>query len=191
MNPNLPWDQSTSPPRSAIPRIFTAGEARAALAELPPNAPVLLANLADLGESDAAADSRWDLGLESSEVLYGPSALRLDLRARLAFCGDVELNLTFKEFALLQTLLSADGAELSADHLSQAIWGRHMRGSQNSVEAHISRLRRKLLDAGAGRVIQTVRGRGYSLRQPHPVPELPSPVPQYGSGVRQAGRIAS
>ena len=50
------------------------------------------------------------------------------------------------------------------DELSRSIWGHDTLGAPNYVEAHISQLRRKLREAGARRVIETVRGSGYRVR---------------------------
>ncbi len=96
--------------------------------------------------------------------LYGPAAVRMRPRAHEVFVGDQQLQLTPKEFALLHLLLERQGEVLSADEISNEIWGYETFGSRNFVEAHASRLRRKLLEAGARDVIETVRGVGYVIR---------------------------
>jgi len=53
---------------------------------------------------------------------------------------------------------------LPTNTISAQIWGYETFGSRNFVEAHISRLRAKLNEAGAGEVITTVRGVGYVIR---------------------------
>ena len=96
--------------------------------------------------------------------LHGPAAARMRPRAHEIFVGEQQLQLTPKEFALLQLLLEHQGEVLSSDEISTEIWSRETFGSRNFVEAHISRLRRKLLDAGARDVVETLRG--VRLRDP-------------------------
>ena len=100
--------------------------------------------------------------------LHGPAAVRMRPRAHEVFVGEQQLQLTPKEFALLQLLqllLEHQGEVLSSDEISTEIWGYETFGSRNFVEAHISRLRRKLLDAGARDVVETLRGVGYAIRE--------------------------
>lgn len=88
----------------------------------------------------------------------------MHLRAHEARVEDRLLDLTPKEFAVLQLMLERRGEVLKTDAISSEIWGYETFGSRNFVEAHISRLRAKLLGAGADRVISTVRGIGYVVR---------------------------
>ncbi|MEZ4502089.1 MAG: response regulator transcription factor [Dehalococcoidia bacterium] len=98
------------------------------------------------------------------EALEGPEGLVLRPHAHEAFVRGRRLDLTPKEFAILRTLLEGRAHVLSSDELSTSIWGYETFGSRNFVEAHISRLRAKLRAAGAGEVIETVRGVGYVIR---------------------------
>lgn len=97
-------------------------------------------------------------------ILHGPYGLRLNPRAHQVFVGPAEVLLTQHEFDLLRELLDHLGEVLSADDLALRVWGYETFGSKNFVEAHISRLRRKLRDTGAEDVIRTVRGVGYVIR---------------------------
>ena len=65
---------------------------------------------------------------------------------------------------MLRLMLERRGEVLETDTISTQIWGYETFGSRNFVEAHISRLRAKLLQAGADGVITTVRGIGYVIR---------------------------
>lgn len=181
MNSNHTADQPPrpNPPASAARQvdwqILDAGAARVALASMAPDAPVLLINLDETGFGSSMNQAGWEAMFAQSllsqlapavpDVLTGPGGLELQPAARLAFCDGIELSLTSTEFSLLQDLLSRSGAVASVDDLSRAIWGHDTLGAPNYVEAHISRLRRKLRDAGAPRVIETVRGAGYRVRQ--------------------------
>jgi len=98
------------------------------------------------------------------DALEGPHGLVVRSRAHEAFVDGGRLDLTPKEFAILRLLLEGRGVVLSSDDLSTSIWGYETFGSRNFVEAHISRVRAKLRAAGAGNVIETVRGVGYVVR---------------------------
>lgn len=191
MNSNPDADEGPAPLGGAseresatrqIDRLFLeAGDARAALSELPADAPVLLVTFQGSGSAGVMPGEGWENALaksllaqvnpnQSSAVLVGPSGLELHPAARLAFCAGQELNLTSTEFALLQELLNQGGSVVSVDALSRTVWGHDTLGAPNYVEAHISRLRRKLREIGAGRIVETVRGSGYRVRPPRLVP---------------------
>ncbi|MSQ42336.1 MAG: response regulator transcription factor [Dehalococcoidia bacterium] len=99
-----------------------------------------------------------------SGELFGPDGLALRLRVHEAYAGEHRLALTPSEFAVLRLLLEHRGEVMTADRISTAVWGYETFGSRNFVEAHVSRLRAKLRDAGAGDSIATVRGVGYVIR---------------------------
>jgi DNA-binding response OmpR family regulator len=96
-------------------------------------------------------------------ALTGPGTLRLWPRAHEVRVGDVEVNLTPREFTLLQLMLERRGEVVTADDVAEALWGEGTLGERNFVEAHVSRLRAKLRAAGALNVIATVRGVGYKI----------------------------
>lgn len=169
--------------------------ARMKLSELASDTPVLLVTSEALGQMRAGAGPGWQRALAqtlleqvdpeaTARVLYGPADVELHPAARLAFCGGHELQLTSTEFALLQELLTQGGSVVSVDELSEAVWGHETLGAPNYVEAHVSRLRRKLREVGAGRVVETVRGAGYRVRRPRSGRDLheqvgPPPMPQF------------
>ncbi len=101
---------------------------------------------------------------EGGEVIAGPARLLLRPRAHEASVAGTDLELTPKEFAVLRLLLERRGEVLTADVISETLWGHETFGARNFVEAHVSRLRHKLRDAGAPDVITTVRGVGYKIR---------------------------
>ena len=100
----------------------------------------------------------------SANELFGPQSIVMRLRAHETFVGERLLQLTPKEFAVLRLLLEQRDEVLTTDRISEQIWGYETFGSRNFVEAHISRLRAKLSEAGASEVIITVRGVGYVIR---------------------------
>ncbi len=101
---------------------------------------------------------------ETPDELAGPAGVVMHLRAHETRVDGRALDLTPKEFAVLRLMLERRGEVLKTDTISTEIWGYETFGSRNFVEAHISRLRAKLLQAGADGVITTVRGIGYVVR---------------------------
>lgn len=85
--------------------------------------------------------------------------LVLDLRARTASLAGSVVELSAREFALLEVFVRHPGQVLSQPQLLDRVWGYDFDGSSNVVEVYVSQLRRKL---GAER-IGTVRGAGYRL----------------------------
>ena len=89
--------------------------------------------------------------------------LALDPAARVVTRGDVEVELTAREFALLEYLLRRQGEVVSKTDLLAHVWDAHLEVDLNLVEVYVSYLRRKV-DAPFGRAsLQTVRGAGYRL----------------------------
>jgi len=88
--------------------------------------------------------------------------LSLDLLARRAMLGQVELKLTHREFDLLAELLRNQGAVLSRDLLLTSVWGYDYVGGSHTVDVHIRWLREKIEeDPSLPKRITTVRGVGY------------------------------
>jgi DNA-binding response OmpR family regulator len=86
--------------------------------------------------------------------------LWLDPARRLARRADRELELTTKEFAVLEALMVADGAVVSAEQLLERCWDEHADPFTNTVRVAVANLRRKL---GHPPIITTVVGAGYRL----------------------------
>ncbi|HVX43870.1 MAG TPA: response regulator transcription factor [Mycobacteriales bacterium] len=90
--------------------------------------------------------------------------LTLDPVGRHARRGDIELDLSPKEFALLEFLMRNAGAALSRSQILEGVWDLAYAGTSNVVDQYINYLRRKV-DTPFGRNdIETVRGVGYRLR---------------------------
>jgi DNA-binding response OmpR family regulator len=99
-------------------------------------------------------------------VLYrGP--LRIEPDRRRALVGDRELQLRPKEFGLLLTLAMEPGRVFGRQDLLDQVWGEEIIVDERTVDVHISWLRGKLHDAGAGfDMIKTVYGAGYRFVVP-------------------------
>jgi two-component system, OmpR family, response regulator RegX3 len=89
--------------------------------------------------------------------------LQLDLRARRAFVGAKQIQLTRKEFDLLSLLMEDSGAVRTRDEIITKVWDENWHGSTRTLDVHIGSLRTKLGDT---RWIETVRGVGYRVEQP-------------------------
>lgn len=86
--------------------------------------------------------------------------IALDLRTRRALVGERNIELTAREFALLEHLLRHAGQVLSREQLLSHVWGYDFDPGSNVVDVYIRYLRKKLGDD----VVDTVRGMGYRLR---------------------------
>ncbi len=89
--------------------------------------------------------------------------LELDLVRRKALRGKDALNLTVKEFTLLALLLRRQGQVLSRTVLAEQIWDMNFDSDTNVIEVAVRRLRAKLDDPYAVKLLHTVRGMGYVL----------------------------
>ncbi len=90
--------------------------------------------------------------------------LSLDTAARQARRGNRLIDLTTTEFELLQLLLRNPERVLTRDLIMEKVWGYDFEGNYNVLEVYVRYLRNKLEDGGESRLIQTVRGAGYVLR---------------------------
>lgn len=90
--------------------------------------------------------------------------LVLDLATHRVFRGDRQVDLTFKELELLRYLMSHPETELTREQILENVWGYDFLGESNVIEVYIRYLRLKLEKDGNKRLIQTVRGVGYVLR---------------------------
>jgi DNA-binding response OmpR family regulator len=90
--------------------------------------------------------------------------LVVDADARTARRDGAELDLTRREFDLLQVLARNQGVVLSRDRLLELVWGYDFEVGTNAVDTFVSYLRRKTEAGGAARLIHTVRGIGFLMR---------------------------
>jgi two-component system response regulator MprA len=90
--------------------------------------------------------------------------LRIDTGARRVFRGDREIELSRTEYALLELLAANSPNVLDHTTIYERIWGYDFGPDSKNLAVYISYLRRKIEAEGQGRLIQTVRGVGYSLR---------------------------
>lgn len=103
-------------------------------------------------------------GEKSNEPLVFAD-LKLDPAARLAYRGDRSITLTAKEYDLLEMFMRHPNQVLTRDQIFDKIWGYDFGGESNIIEVYIRYLRSKLEKNGEPRLIETVRGVGYVLRE--------------------------
>ena len=90
--------------------------------------------------------------------------LRLNPDSRQVFRGDREIELTAREFELLEHLMRNERIVVSRQALLDEVWGYDPFAETNTVDVFISNLRRKLEAGGEPRILHTVRGAGYVVR---------------------------
>jgi two-component system, OmpR family, response regulator MprA len=90
--------------------------------------------------------------------------IRLNPATREVFRGDRALDLTSREFELLEHMVRNERLVVSRQNLLDEVWDYHPYAETNTVDVFVSNLRRKLEEGGEPRVLHTVRGAGYVLR---------------------------
>ena len=90
--------------------------------------------------------------------------LRLNPDTREVMRGDRPLELTSREFELLEHLMRNERLVVTREALLEQVWGYQVLVETNTVDVFVSNLRRKLEAGGEPRVLHTVRGAGYVLR---------------------------
>ena len=90
--------------------------------------------------------------------------LRLNPDAHEVFRGDRRVDLTAREFELLEYLMRNERLVISRERLLDDVWGYAPLAETNTVDVFISNVRRKLEAGGEPRILHTVRGAGYVIR---------------------------
>jgi DNA-binding response OmpR family regulator len=90
--------------------------------------------------------------------------LTMNLVTREVKRGSEKIELPPREFALLEFLMRSPGRVQSRTQICEHVWNYHFDPGTNLVDAYIQRLRRKVDDGRALKLIQTVRGVGYAMR---------------------------
>jgi two-component system response regulator MprA len=124
------------------------------------------ATAADAGALGAAnAANATNLANQPQTNEISVADLRIDIPAHRVWRGNREIPLTRTEFNLLELLARNENIVLKRDQLLEEIWGWASETLSNSLEVYIGYLRRKLEANNEPRLIHTVRGVGYVLRQ--------------------------
>ena len=100
--------------------------------------------------------------LINDEVTYG--ALRLVSSSHRAFVDTIELNLTAKEFAILELFIRHPDQILKREFIQDHVWDQSFNTLSNVVDVHVKNLRKKLEGTAAASYLETVSGVGYRLK---------------------------
>ena len=109
------------------------------------------------------AMTRTSFGTSSSVITVAD--LELDTAGKTVKRGGREITLSAKEYSLLEYLMLNRGKILSRDKIEDHIWNFDYEGGTNVVDVYISYLRKKIDDGFDKKLIHTVRGRGYVIRE--------------------------
>jgi two-component system OmpR family response regulator len=102
-------------------------------------------------------------GTRARPTVLEAGALRLDPATHRVWLGGEEVELTRREFSILEYLLQHPDEVMSKRDILEHVWDFDFDGDPNIVEVYVRRLRIKLQRPGDGTVIETVRGAGYRL----------------------------
>ncbi|MBE0436555.1 MAG: response regulator transcription factor [Methylomicrobium sp.] len=99
----------------------------------------------------------------SQQTSLEVAGLILDTQTHRVSRGQLIINLTQKEYAILEILMRRAGKVVSRNDLAESLWSNDHIGLDNLIDAHIRNLRRKIDRPGDTQLIHTVRGRGFRL----------------------------
>ena len=158
------WPEMPSVPSSVLPGAAPSlvviiassrAEQRRLLASVPEDVPVLVTTSREQAETLLHTLSAAPLPASEPTVRAAERTV--------CWAGGNSVQLTPLEFALLQTLISEQGRVWSFPELSRRVWATGFVGDGAQVRAVVKRLRRKLTDAQAPVLVETVRGAGFRL----------------------------
>lgn len=118
----------------------------------------------DLGEVTARVISnlrRYHIKNQKKQLSY--KELTLDTESKTLIINDTELELTAKEYGIMELLLQSPNKVFSKAYLYETIWGYEYLGDKNVIKTHISNLRTKMKNYSETEYIETVWGLGYRL----------------------------
>jgi len=104
-------------------------------------------------------------GGAAGAVLLCVSDLQLDPLTRQVRRGTRSVELTAREFSVLEYLMRHAGEVVTRTMLAEHVWGDHYDSLSNLIEVFVNRIRKKLEADGAPRLLHTVRGAGYVVRK--------------------------
>ncbi|KMZ54586.1 response regulator transcription factor [Dorea sp. D27] len=91
--------------------------------------------------------------------------LTMDIKTHQVHRGDVEIELSAREFQILEYLMRNKGCVLTREAIEAHVWNYDYIGGSNMIDVYIRYLRRKIDEGQEEKLIQTVRGKGYVLRE--------------------------
>ncbi|MGW2558493.1 response regulator transcription factor [Streptomyces sp. NPDC001514] len=128
----------------------------------------LFARIRALLRRSSYATTANGAGREERGDVLSFADLRMDLATREVTRGTRRVELTRTEFTLLELFLAHPRQVLTREQILKAVWGFDFEPSSNSLDVYVMYLRRKTEAAGEPRLVHTVRGVGYALREGSP-----------------------
>lgn len=101
-------------------------------------------------------------GQSTNEYVVG--ALKLNCDTKRVYYKEKEVELSAREYAVLECLLRNKGTIMSRDQISNHVWNYDYEGGSNIVDVYIRSLRNKIDKEAGNQIIQTVRGMGYVIK---------------------------
>jgi len=102
----------------------------------------------------------------NASTLLQVADLEVDVARRKVQRGGHRIELTAREFAVLEFLVRHSGEVVTRSMLADHVWGEHFDSLSNLIEVFITRIRKKIERDDAPRLLHTIRGAGYSIRDP-------------------------
>lgn len=103
---------------------------------------------------------------KSTQLTIGD--LTLDTVSHVAYRWEKEIELTTKEYALLEYLIRNKGRIVSRSMITQQVWKHNFDTESNIIDVYIKRLRAKIERPGSPRLLNSIRGVGYRMKEPDP-----------------------
>jgi len=103
---------------------------------------------------------------KSTQLTIGD--LTLDTVSHIAYPLEKEIELTTKEYALLEYLIRNKGRIVSRSMITQQVWKHNFDTESNIIDVYIKRLRAKIERPGSPRLLNSIRGVGYRMKEPDP-----------------------
>ncbi|MFC5804033.1 response regulator transcription factor [Streptomyces formicae] len=128
----------------------------------------LFARIRALLRRSSYAAAAAGAGQEDTADVLSFADLRMDLATREVTRGPRRVELTRTEFTLLELFLAHPRQVLTREQILKTVWGFDFEPSSNSLDVYVMYLRRKTEAAGEPRLVHTVRGVGYALREGSP-----------------------
>jgi two-component system, OmpR family, copper resistance phosphate regulon response regulator CusR len=125
----------------------------------------------DLNELRARLRALLRRSAEQKTSVLTVGDLKVDPATHFVERGGRSIELTGKEFALLEFFVRHPNRVITREMIESHVWGADFRGASNIIESYIHRLRRKIDDPFETRLLETIREVGYRLRRPGPVAE--------------------
>jgi DNA-binding response OmpR family regulator len=104
-------------------------------------------------------------GGDQTALNYRVGDLTLDVVRRMALRGSRKIDLTAREFALLECLMRSPGRVITRTRICEHVWDYHFDPGTNIVNVYVQRLRRKIDDGETVKLIHTSRGAGYYIAE--------------------------